>query len=51
MLHLFGEGITGDGGKFGKVINVNMFYTVCCYSFTEEVCGVTTYLTFFCHGF
>jgi hypothetical protein len=51
MLHLFGEGIKGDGGKFGKFININMFAAVCPHSFNEEVCRVTTCLAIFCHGF
>jgi len=51
MLHLFREGIKGDGGKFGKFININMFAAVCSHSFNEEVCSVTTCLAFFCHGF
>lgn len=51
MLHLFREGIKGDCGKFEKFINVNVFAAVCSHFFTEEVCSVTTCVTFFCHGF
>jgi len=42
MLHLIREEIKGDGGKFGKFININMFAAVCSHSFTEEVCSVTS---------
>jgi len=37
MLYLFREGIKGDGGKFGKFININIFAAVCSHSFTEEL--------------
>ena len=51
MFHLFREGIKGDGGKFRKFVNINMFAADCSHSFIEEVCSVITCLAFFCHGF